>query len=467
MKPITLPQLRQAVSGKNLAPLPADAPAIRFVCTDTRQMQPQSCFVALRGDRFDGHRFLAQAAAAGAIVAVVDTPPAEPIPGLHLLLVPDTRIALGKIATAVRKQLRSKVIGVAGSNGKTSTKHLIHAALAGRLRGSISPKSYNNDIGVPLTILPADASQDYLVLEMGTNHPGEIRTLTKMALPDIAVITNCGAEHLEGLGDLAGVRKENATIIEGLPATGLLVVNGDDEALLEAVGGYGGKRLTFGFKSSNDLFATEVRCDTQGVRFRLNNSRREIFVPLLGRHTAANALAAIAVARKLAVPEETVYQGLAQATGAAMRLQLQEIGGMRLLNDAYNANPSSMKAALETLAVLPAAGRRIAILGDMLELGPTSEALHRELGTVAAAGGVDQLVCVGSQASLIAEAAGKAGMAASAILHFPTADAAAAEVQQYLRTGDLILLKASRGIHLETIAAALESSLPPAQKVAS
>ncbi len=467
MKPITILQLRQGISGKNLAPLPADLPPVTAVCTDTRHMTPQSCFVALRGDRFDGHAYLQQAAKGGAIVAIVDAPPAEPIPGLHLLLVPDTRIALGKIATLVRKQLRAKVIAVAGSNGKTSTKHLIHAALSPRLRGTISPKSYNNDIGVPLTIFPAEASHDYVVLEVGTNHPGEIHTLSKMALPDIAVITNCGAEHLAGLGDLDGVRRENAAIVDGLSPTGLLVVNGDDQALLDALGGYRGRMLTFGFNSTNDLFASDVRCDEKGVRFRLNNSRQEVFVPLLGRHNAANALAAIAVARRLAVPESVAYAGLAEATGAEMRLQLKRLPELTLLNDAYNANPDSMKAALETLAAFPATNRRVAILGDMLELGDASERFHRELGTFAAARRLDALICIGPSALAIADSARRAGMSSETIVHYPDAATAAGDVRRLLHPNDLVLLKASRGIHLETIAAALEPSAPVVHKAAS
>src|SRR5688572_2841613 len=289
MKPLRIQEIRQVVSGKLLSVLPDDAPAITAVCTDTRSMQSSSIFIALRGERFDALAFLPQAAAGGAVAALVERAPDAPIPGLHLIVVPDARAAMGKLAAHVRKSLKGKVIAVAGSNGKTSTKHLIHAALRGKLKGSISPKSYNNDIGVPLTIFPANPLDDYLVLEMGTNHPGELRVLAKMARPDVAVITNCGAEHLEGLGDLAGVRKENASIIMGLDLKGLLVVNGDDPDLVAAVSDFPGQKLTFGFNKTNDLFAADVRCDESGVRFVLNGRKgQEVFVPLLGRHTASN-----------------------------------------------------------------------------------------------------------------------------------------------------------------------------------
>src|SRR5687767_1236588 len=285
MKPLTLQQIRQTVGGNALTAIPADVPPISAVCTDTRRMEKSSIFIALRGDKFDAHDFIPQAAAGGAIAALVDHPPATILPNVHLIQVPDTRRAMGKLASRVRQDLIGKVVAVAGSNGKTSTKHLIDSALCNKLRGSISPKSFNNDIGVPLSIFPADPRQDYLVLELGTNNPGEIAALTEIAQPDIAVITNVGAEHLEGLGDLRGVRQEEASVIKGLAGDGMLVVNGDDQDLLEAVAHYPGQKVTFGFGGHNDLFAADVRCDENGVRFRLNNSRRGLFsVPLLGRH---------------------------------------------------------------------------------------------------------------------------------------------------------------------------------------
>jgi UDP-N-acetylmuramoyl-tripeptide--D-alanyl-D-alanine ligase len=455
MKPLTIQQVRQAVGGKNLALIPEDAPRVTAVCTDTRRMEKGSLFVALRGEHFDAHEFIPDAAAGGAVAALVDTAPVNPLPNVHYIQVPDTRAAMGKLARHVRQQMRAKVVGVAGSNGKTSTKYLIHAALGATRRGSISPKSFNNDIGVPLTIFPADPAQDYLVLELGTNHPGEIRNLTNIALPDIAVITNCGAEHLEFLGDIRGVRQENATVIEGLDPDGWLIVNGDDPELLDAVSTFKGKRITFGFKETNNLFATDIVCDASGVRFRLNKHGREVFVPMLGKHTACNALAAIAVGRAMRVPEDQLIEALAEAEGPDMRLQLTEFGGVTLLNDAYNANPNSMRAALETVSALPVHGRRVAVLGDMRELGKASERYHREVGEFARTCPLDALVCVGAQAGLIADAALKAGMAGDSVFRYADAPAAARAMPRWLHDGDLVLLKASRGIHLEAVAQAV------------
>lgn len=455
MKPLTLLQIRRAVGGNALTAIPADVPPIHAVCTDTRRMEKSSLFIALRGEKFDGNDFIPQAAAGGAIAALVDHPPETILPNVHLIQVPDTRRAMGKLASRVRQDLIGKVVAVAGSNGKTSTKHLIDSALCGKLRGSISPKSFNNDIGVPLSIFPADPRQDYLVLELGTNNPGEIAALTEIAQPDIAVITNVGAEHLEGLGDLRGVRQEEASVIKGLSPDGMLVVNGDDRELLEAVAQYKGQRVTFGFGEHNDLFASDIRCDENGVQFRLNKSRREFFVPLLGRHTACNALAAIAVARKLGLREGEIIESLGHAHGPEMRLQLKKANGFTVLNDAYNANPNSMKAALETVVALPARGRKVAVLGDMLELGDATERYHREIGEFAASCKLDQLICVGAWGKTIAEAAVAAGQPKATVTRYRDSATTAERIRQHLRESDLVLLKASRGVRLEAVANAL------------
>jgi len=457
MKPLSIHDVRNAVSGKAITPLPDSFPPVAAVCTDTRKMSADSLFVAIKGENHDAHLFLADAAAGGAVAAIVQDKPATIPPGLHLIQVKDTRVALGKLATVVRKQLHGKVIGVAGSNGKTSTKHLITAALSAKLRGTASPKSFNNEIGVPLTIFPADTLQDFLVLEMGTNNPGEIRNLATMARPDIGVITNCSAEHLQGLGDLLGVKRENASITDGIDEkTGLLIVNGDDAELLKVLEHWKGRKLTFGFSKTNQLFATDIQTDAKGCSFNLNgNPKQRFFVPMLGKHSACNALAAIAVARRLGLSEEEIAAGLARTEGPDMRLQLQLSGDVTVLNDAYNANPASMKAALETASTLPTRGKRYAIVADMLELGRSSDRFHREIGEFAATCKFDALICVGPQAKLIMESAVARGMNANQVVYYPDSTLAAAEFPQRLQPGDLVLLKGSRGMRLERVASAI------------
>ncbi len=429
------------------------------VCTDTRALQSGCLFIAIKGDNFDAHSFIPEAAAQGAAAAIVHDIPNELPTNLPLIKVADTRRALGDLAARARESLLCKVVAVAGSNGKTSTKYLVDSVLGSVLRGTMSPKSFNNDIGVPLTILPADIEQDYLVLEVGTNHPGEVARLADIAKPDIAVITNCGAEHLEFLKDLEGVRAENASIVSGLRANGTMIVNGDDRALADLV--RDGKRriVTFGFGRTNDLRATEIECDATGTRFRFNDSRELIFVNALGKHAALNALATIGVARELGLADEQIFKALATSRSPDMRLQLSDAGGgVTLLNDAYNANPNSMRAAIETLMDLPSRGRKIAVLGDMRELGETSERHHCEIGQLVSTCKFDLLACVGRDGAVIAQAAVAAGIDLARVRQFEDSREAAAVVPQLLIPGDLILLKASRGVGLEVVARAIVES---------
>lgn len=465
MKPLDLAQLRSVVSGKPLTTPPDAGVAevfVRSVCTDSRRLDPGCLFVAIKGENHDGHAFVPElkgpSEGGSVVAALVEREPATMPKGVYVLLVSSTKAAMGKLATFIRHQMSGNVIAVGGSNGKTTTKHLIDSALRGKLRGSISPKSFNNDIGVPLTIFNHDPLMDYLVLEMGTNHHGELKILSDMAEPDVAVITSISHEHLEGLSDLNGVRREESAIVSGLSPKGLLVVNGDDPDLMPYLVPYKGRRITFGFGTHNDLFATDIRLTGEGTYFKLNSSvRREVFVPLLGRHTASNALAAIAVGRRLGLSEDDIILSLAAASGPEMRQQLQNLGGVTILNDAYNANPASMKAAFETFLSLPCTGsaHRIAVVGEMRELGDASDELHRDMGKHIAGLDLDGVVFVGRQAQLARDSALSAGLDSSICTWFSDSTAASAHVKSLVREGDLVLLKGSRGVRLEVVATAL------------
>lgn len=247
------------------------------------------------------------------------------------------------------------------------------------------------------------------------------------------------------------MRHEEASIITGLTADGFLIVNGDDAGLLEMTKPFTGRRVTFGFSHTNDLFPTDIHCDATGVRFRVNTSKTELFVPLLGRHTAANALAALAVARRLGVTDQALADGLAHAVGPEMRLNLQHLDKMTILNDAYNANPASMAAALQTLTDWPTAKRRIAILGDMRELGQASHELHQQVGKLAGQSNLDLLICVGIEVQHLAAAAQDAGLDASKIVHVPDSSAAVEALIPRLQAEDLLLIKGSRGMKLEQV----------------
>ncbi|HLH54118.1 MAG TPA: UDP-N-acetylmuramoyl-tripeptide--D-alanyl-D-alanine ligase, partial [Verrucomicrobiae bacterium] len=366
---------------------------------------------------------------------------------------------LGLLAAAYRRQFKLPVVAVGGSNGKTTTKELIATVLRQQLPTLWSEASFNNDVGVPLTLLRLTSTHRAAVLEAGTNHPGELEPLIRMIQPVFGVVTSIGREHLEFFGDLSGVAREEAWIGELLPSDGKLFVHADDEWV-----GYIKTRtrasvLTVGLDEGNDWRARGLRPDRHGLSFVADGPAREFAgeyrVNLLGRHQAINALIAIALGAELGLSREQIQQGLADCKPPRMRLQLWEINGVRVLDDAYNANADSMVAALRTLQDLPCKGRRLAVLGDMAELGIHSEAAHEEVGRRAAELGVGQLFAVGKMAPVMARGARGAGLAR--VLEFNDVEAAALAVKQFVRDGDILLLKASRATRLERVAERLRS----------
>jgi UDP-N-acetylmuramoyl-tripeptide--D-alanyl-D-alanine ligase len=434
--------------------------AIRRVCTDSRAAQAGDLFFALSGERFDGHNFLAEVAkqGAGAVVIERGRKPAK-LPACAVVVVDHTRQALGRLGVAHRKDFALPMIAVGGSNGKTTTKELIAAVLRQKLATLWSEASFNNDIGVPLTLLRLEKSHQAAVLEVGTNHPGELAPLVQMVQPDFGVITNIAREHLEFFGDVAGVADEEGKLAELLPADGRLFVSGDNEWTERIAGRTPARVVRVGFNDGNDWRARTVRPDTKGVTFGVDAPKAELIgeyrINLLGRHQVMNALFAIAIGAELGLGREEILRGLAECPPAKMRLQFYEAGGMRVLDDAYNANADSMAAALETLKELPCKGRRVALLGDMAELGAHSEAAHAEVGRRAAETGVGQLFAIGKMASVMAQGARDAGL--NRVMEFADVEVAAAALKTFLKTGDVILLKASRATRLERIADVLRA----------
>ncbi len=420
---------------------------------DTRQLQPGSVFFALRGQHTDGHRFLAEALAAGAALAVIDDPAAAQTapPALPLVRVPDARAALGKLAAAYRKTLSStRVVAVTGSNGKTTTTRMINACLATTLRGRASQKSFNNDLGVPLTILAAKPGDQYLLCEVGANAPGEIEHLSKIIRPHVVLITSVGRAHLQGFGSIERIAKEKASLANHLEPGGLVVLPDNCEPLnpwreqLDRV-------LTFGSTKDADLRVGAVTQTLQGLSFTINE-RDRYTLPLLGIHNAANAAAAIAVARRLGIDTQAIQQGLSTFTPPPMRLELTHRADATLINDAYNANPESMLAALRTLReIAPHTARRVAILGDMLELGDTSPQAHAEIAnTIVREALADRVVTVGPAASEMAPPLRAARIDVETIDHLD--QPAATRIAKSIAPNDIVLLKASRTIRLEQIA---------------
>jgi UDP-N-acetylmuramoyl-tripeptide--D-alanyl-D-alanine ligase len=437
---------------------------VKNVCTDSRKAQPGDLFFALRGEHHDGHDFLEEVAARKAAAVVVEkstvqSPPSKVMRDTAVLSVDDTRTALGRFAAAYRKDFSLPVVCVGGSNGKTTTKDLIASALGAKLATVWSEASFNNDIGVPLTLLRLEKTHQAAVLEAGTNHPGELAPLVQMIQPKFGVITNIGREHLEFFGDLAGVAREEGCLAEWLPADGALFVHGDNEWTPELAGRTRAKIVRVGLGGGNDWRAEKVRLDKGGTTFRVTAPEPEFCgeyrINLLGRHQVANALLAIAVGEELGLGRAEIQRGLAECPPPKMRLQFWEAGGVRVLDDAYNANADSTVAALETLCALPLQGRRVAVLGDMNELGAHSEASHAEVGRRAAELQVGQLFAVGRMAPVTARAAREAGL--NRVMEFADVEAAVKAVKQFLKAGDVVLLKASRAVRLERLAEMLKS----------
>ena len=437
---------------------------VENVCTDSRKAQPGDLFFAIKGEHFDGHDFLNEVAAKKVAAVVIEkskvqSPKSKAAPGMALLAVDDVRLALGKLAAIYRKDFALRVVCVGGSNGKTTVKELIASVLRQKLATLWSEASFNNDIGVPLTLVRLEKSHQAAVLEAGTNHPGELAPLVKMIQPKFGLVTNIGREHLEFFGDVAGVALEEGRLAELLPVDGKLYLNGDNEWAGKIAVRTKAQVVRVGLGEKNDWHAEKIRLDKNGVTFQVEAPKKEFCgeyrINLLGRHQVTNALLAIAVSEELGLGRAEIQRGLAECLPPKMRLQFWEANGVRVLDDTYNANADSTIAALETLCDLPLQGRRVAVLGDMNELGAHSAAAHAEVGRRAAELGIGQLFAVGRMAPVTAKAARDAGL--NRVIEFADVEAAMKVVKQFLKTGDVVLLKASRLSRLERIAETLKS----------
>lgn len=495
---LTAEDLRTAVAGQWLggSPVRVHAPrvpgasesrvplVVTGVGTDTREPLKDKLFVALRGEQFDAHQFLAKAAEQGAVAALVDRKAAayERPSNLPLLEVADTRVALGDLARYWRGRLRGKVVAVTGSSGKTTTRRMIDVALRTRMTGSASPKSFNNDVGVPLTVLGAASDDGYLVVEIGMNHPGEIAPLSVMTRPNVAVITMVGRAHLGGMGSMDAIVAEKASIVDGLSTNGVVVVNGDLPTLVAAVQARvkpGVRVVTFGQSGSAMWRLSDRRAIDETQTFRVHEpdgTTWECALGLAGDFNAVNALAAVAVARMMGVSQAEASHALGMMRPTEMRMTRQQVGDVSVFNDAYNANPDAVLASLRAFAeVAASAPRRVTVLGDMLELGDEAavEQMHAEVGRAAVASAPDVAVFVGTGSAHGAAAARKAVEEVRAeanfsgarsprtvVVHVPQLDdAGVAVIAQHLRAGDAVLLKGSRGSRMERLVAALESRL--------
>jgi len=445
---LDLEELIQATGGRLLQ---GEGGQFSGVSVDSRKIRGGEVFFALQGERHEGHHFLKEAAGKGAKGAVVQRKiRLREIPHWPIVLVGDTLRALGDMAQWWRKKSAFQVVAITGSNGKTTTKEMLSKILGLRFRVGKNPGNYNNLVGLPLSLLSIPPDREVVVVEMGMNRRGEIRRLTEIARPSIGVITTVDPVHLEGLGDLEGVKEAKGEMLQEMGDGDTYCYNEDNPWTKELAQGFSGKKVSFGQGASALYRGVDVK-EGEGLGFRIVAPFGELEVKLrvLGRHHLYSALAAAACAHLLGVGPEEIREGLEGYRSFPMRMELMEIGGVKVINDAYNANPASMRMALETLA--SRGGRRVALLGTMAELGDEAPRYHEELGQFSARLSLDLLLLMGEFAPLVAEGAISSGMNKQRVIISDDRKEMAMILDQHLRPGDWLLVKGSRMMEMERV----------------
>jgi len=439
---------------------PGPERCITQISTDSRTLNKSELFVALCGGQFDGHRFVAAAAEKGAAAAVVQD--GKELPGLHgafpLIRVPDTQKALEELGNLCRHRSKARFLAITGSNGKTTTKTFTACLLARFGAVSSSPESFNNSIGVPLTIFSAGKDDRWVVLEMGTNHFGEIADLVAIAEPEVGAVTNIGDTHLEFLESRDGVARAKAELVTGLPRDGIAVLNaGDPFTPFLRSQSRADQTISFGLNGDADVFATDIEGTPDASTFRLNGSNAaRLNVP--GRYNLLNALAATALGLACGLPLGDMADAIQDFELPKLRMQVEQVGRVTIVLDAYNANPTSMRCALDTFDQWPTPERRILVLGEMKELGEASEGSHQALGEEVAARNFDILFTVGPGAEHLHRSASRCGVASERLFHCETTDEAALELSQRIRHGDTLFVKGSRSLALERISESIRET---------
>jgi len=421
------------------------------ISTDSRTLKRGELFVALRGENFDGHNFVESAAKAGAAGAIVDSTWKGKVPeNFALILAEDPLQAYQKLAANYRRSLSLKVVAITGSNGKTSTKDFAAAVLARGFRVTKTEGNFNNHVGLPRTILEATSQDEVAVWEIGMNHPGEVAALAKLAAPDVAILTNIGVAHIEFMGSREAIAVEKGALVKAVDAQGTVILNADDPFTASIAARARAKVILAG-TTAGTIRASEISQSGSGTDFTMLEGahRCRAQLPVPGLHMVQNAMLAVAAGRVFGLSLEDCAAGLVAAPLTKARLQIKEIHGVHFIDDTYNANPESMKAALRTLVELDADGKRIAVLGEMGELGSESERGHREVGETAATFGIDQLITIGDLGELIARAAQAGGLEKTTAVR--STSEAAELLGEIAEPGDLILVKGSRSARTERV----------------
>lgn len=433
---------------------------IKGVSTDTRSIQAGSLFIPLIGENFDGHQYAEEAFQKGAAAILWQVDHGVAPSGIPHILVEDALSALQCLAKAYRKELPVRIIGITGSNGKTTTKDLVAAVLGSTYEVHKTKGNLNNHIGLPLTLLLLEETTQFAVVEMGMSGRGEIALLSELAEPEAAIITMIGESHMLQLGSRDEIARAKAEIVAGMPSNSLIIYNGDEPLIEQALGELdlpsGLRRIRFGQNQGNDCYPTDIRMDAEGATFTINSpGYPELFIPLLGTHNVVNALAAIALGEAFGASPSAVAAGLRALQMTSMRIEkLTAASGLTVLNDAYNASPASMRAAIALTEQLSGFGRKFLVLGDMLELGEHEEQFHRGIGAMLSPERVDYVFTFGRLGRFIADEA-TAKFPQARVRAYDDKAQLAEELAALARAEDLVLVKGSRGMRLEQVVQSL------------
>ncbi|RKY07494.1 MAG: hypothetical protein DRP65_10375 [Planctomycetota bacterium] len=442
MKELPVEDLAQVIRAE---PTKSTNAVVAGISIDSRTIRAGDCFFAVKGANFDGHDYIGQAFARGAACAVVGR---DVGPGPNILKVADTVKALGTLARWYRSELGFKVVAITGSAGKTTTREMAYHVLSRQFSCAQAPKSFNNAIGVPLTLLSADEDHEIVIVEVGSNAPGEISQLAEIASPDIAVVTNIYPAHLAGFGNIEAIIKEKASIAEGLKGAGKLLINGDFEELVRHCSTIKKDFITFGEGAGCDIRAEGLV--SEGISGQLTIEGKDISVPLAGRANLLNALAAWAICEQFSIGVEEFAEAIRTFEAVDMRLQITKSGPITIINDCYNANPASMANALDCLSQVGFGHRKVFICGTMAELGARSGKLHRQLGKLVAESGVEVLLAAGDFADAVAEAAKTSACNDNfEAFVFKNTNELCNNLSRFVQRDDIVLVKGSRSAKLE------------------
>ncbi len=446
---LRLQDIVEALQGKCLNPNRFDNNIVQSISTDSRQVGYCSLFIPLKGGNFDAHQFIPHVFDKGAIATLTEEDIVKD-ERLCTIYVENTNEALLKLAQYYRSLFKIPIIGITGSVGKTSTKEIIAAVLSAKFNVHKTVGNYNNEIGLPLTLFNLEKHHEVAVVEMGMNHFGEIHRLSLTANPQIAVITNIGSSHIENLGSREGILKAKLEILDGLDKSGLFIINGDND-LLSTIKQVPFKMLKYGLKEEQAYYAKNIvsEADRTTAEVFTPKANYKIAISALGEHMIYNTLAAIAIAEHLELTEEEILTGLSSYQPSQMRMHIKTYeNGITIMDDTYNASPESMQAALRVLKNYPTSSRKIAVLGDMLEMGSYATVLHEQVGQFASLESIDLICTVGELAKHIYNGVNNTS-ANTKVLYYATKEEFLSEIQNIFQIGDTILFKASRGMHFE------------------